>query len=455
MREFSEVKQHANAAVEAGRYEVALHNYTELLAREPTNVAIYLNRSLTLARLGLCENAALDAKRAMELSETPAQRVKAQYRLACALHTSGKNADACKVIERALQESPGNQQLCTLMQLCSSAAEEQEPVVVTSSSNGMRITSRRKCTPRRAVPVQETPVASVPQSHEAAPGCLTGFGRLLRVLTSHVRALATQWVLPWLPHWMRPLPFWPGWASLSTTHVPAASATAPAAAAPAAEPAAATLLPSQLAESLPSDVLLAILAPLDPLTIVRCKCVCRAWATECQRAVDSERRTRLIEGTFVFTAGWFDSAPTAIWPEADTEMFSEAGTLTLTATATPPGFSARGLCAPPSTAGARLPSTGWLVAKGRVEGDRQLSGGWHPRGHLLLEWVDCGRQSVQRADPLPNPPDRLVFRLSLESAHLSAVEMGPWAFTGTWVSARVLGEGRACIEMRLLYGSSL
>ena len=109
----------AKRAFAEGHYEEAARLYSSLLERKSAVDQRHLllcNRSAALMKLGRYEDAASDARTAIQAA--PEGFVKAHYRLACALRGAGDYAGAISECDRALLIRPGNEQLKGLRETC-------------------------------------------------------------------------------------------------------------------------------------------------------------------------------------------------------------------------------------------------------------------------------------------------------------------------------------------------
>jgi len=100
-------KNEGNAAFKAGNYQQAAVFYTEALALDASQHALYSNRAACFLKLGRYAQAREDATECTKLAPSFA---KGHFRLALALQAEEKPAEACNAFGKALEIEPGNKE---------------------------------------------------------------------------------------------------------------------------------------------------------------------------------------------------------------------------------------------------------------------------------------------------------------------------------------------------------
>jgi len=102
MDEFEKLKAAGNKLFAEGNYIQAYELYTQAIAAEKSNAAIYSNRSLTLMKLDRLEEAVNDASEAIKIDNTYG---KAYYRRSCAYRDLAKSKKDVSLIKIALADA--------------------------------------------------------------------------------------------------------------------------------------------------------------------------------------------------------------------------------------------------------------------------------------------------------------------------------------------------------------
>ncbi|KAK1327134.1 Heat shock protein STI [Acorus calamus] len=103
-----EAKAKGNAAFSSGRFEDAIHHFTEAITLAPTNHVLYSNRSAAYASLHRYSEALSDAQKTVDLKPDWA---KGYSRLGAAHFGLGKPADAVSAYKKGLEIDPNNEAL--------------------------------------------------------------------------------------------------------------------------------------------------------------------------------------------------------------------------------------------------------------------------------------------------------------------------------------------------------
>ena len=317
-----------------GRYEVAVQLFSALLVQQPHDHALLCNRSASLLKLGRAAEAAADARRALNCS--PPGQVKAHYRLACALKSDGRAAEAWEVANSGLAINPHPQ----LVSLCNFLVRREplEDEHAEPRKSGMRVTCQRQRHPNgdatTAAPSQcsWTPPGAISAASPSTLGVRTtpekqfGFFAALRTLWLRPsRPVRTMWLRPSRPvlallHWL-----WPGWQRIRGPFLVRSETTAKLTAAAgagrgrtAASTAGSSMPPAQaeaaraqpnaegwqggaILTALPTDVSDRCLQLLPLSCLVQARSVSAGWA--CLLRTHLASRDRFESGTFSFTTG--------------------------------------------------------------------------------------------------------------------------------------------------------
>eukprot|EP01103_Thecamoeba_quadrilineata_P015259 TRINITY_DN475_c0_g1_i1.p1 TRINITY_DN475_c0_g1~~TRINITY_DN475_c0_g1_i1.p1 ORF type:complete len:559 (-),score=137.24 TRINITY_DN475_c0_g1_i1:49-1725(-) len=103
-----EAKTRGNTAFQSGRFEEAIHEFSEAIKYDPTNHVLYSNRSGSYASLNKYNEALEDAQKTIQLKPDWS---KGYSRLGIAQYYLGNYEDALETYEKGLAIDPNNQQL--------------------------------------------------------------------------------------------------------------------------------------------------------------------------------------------------------------------------------------------------------------------------------------------------------------------------------------------------------
>ena len=376
----------AKSAFAEGRYADACNRFSALLNNDPDNVAYLMNRSATFLKLERFDEAVQDAECAVILAPMGDSRCyKANYRLACALHSNGEYERARVVVDRLVEMQPLTSQVGALRQQLelsmraarpkeaghavrvmsrrlaadgtrkplitptpqsaqpSPAAEASPPADASSSSSSSSSSAEP---PPRATLYHSVPLAA--SSHPGVGGCC-GWRRALLWVTapllavargavesvrSGVRSMSLGSIWPWrklIGHSPRGVEQTGG---SDTPHTDDEGAP------PVPSPPSLPSLPSPPVPpppvvvqtglaALPSELIASCLGGLCLTDLLHSRSACRVFAEECRELL--LERPKLMPSTYVFTATWQGAHPDSIWPEEDQVTMTAAGTLTLQA----------------------------------------------------------------------------------------------------------------------------
>lgn len=115
---------------------MAVTKYTAAIGLDPTQAALYSNRSAAYAGLGDWENAAADGKKCIEVD---ASFLKGYHRAGSALRSLGRLEEAKKIAEKGLVHHPGNEDLKKLVDELTPMIEAEKAARLRGASAAERL----------------------------------------------------------------------------------------------------------------------------------------------------------------------------------------------------------------------------------------------------------------------------------------------------------------------------
>merc|ERR1719231_2023467 len=115
-------KNEGNAAFKAGNFQQAAVFYTEALARDASQHALYSNRAACFLKLGRYAQAREDA---LECTKLAPSFAKGHFRLGLALQAEEKPAEACGAFGKVLELEPNNKDAKARLNMARMQAERQ------------------------------------------------------------------------------------------------------------------------------------------------------------------------------------------------------------------------------------------------------------------------------------------------------------------------------------------
>ncbi|XP_078442642.1 tetratricopeptide repeat (TPR)-like superfamily protein [Wolffia australiana] len=119
--EKTSLKDQGNEFFKAGNYLKAAALYTQAIKAEPSNVALYSNRSAAFLRLVKLNKALADAETTINLKP---EWEKGYFRKGCVLEALGRYDDAVSALQIALQHNPQNTEVSRKIKRLSQVARE-------------------------------------------------------------------------------------------------------------------------------------------------------------------------------------------------------------------------------------------------------------------------------------------------------------------------------------------
>lgn len=204
---------------------------------------------------------------------------------------------------------------------------------------------------------------------------------------------------------------------------------------------------------LPTELLQQILTPLSQLDLLPCRSVSKAWATEARNLLG--QRSRLPEGTYLFTATWVSSQPLLepAAPQPQSTRQQAAGSLTLCADGLDGDWSSvRGLLAKNEDVPDLASRQGHRHQT--LSSHDEVLGCWLHDGCVRLSWTHRTMETGQE------PEERIRHEMHLEDAQVSLASQ-TWTLTGVWSThpsgvaedaATPLASGAVRMRLTYLYG---